>query len=92
MLHLIYAGYIMLTIITPELVKISVTSLLVITFIGIYFQNLKLLNVKLSIKILEIHTKIKILEYVLQSLSYAKKQIEMVSKSIILISRAINLM
>jgi len=81
----------MLTIITPELVKISVTSLLVITFIGIYFQNLKLLNVKLSIKILEIHTKIKILEYVLQSLSYAKKQIEMVSKSIILISRAINL-
>lgn len=91
MLHLIYAGYIMLTIITPELVKISVTSLLVITFIGIYFQNLKLLNVKLSIKILEIHTKIKILEYVLQSLSYAKKQIEMVSKSIILISRAINL-
>lgn len=91
MLHLIYAGYIMLTIITPELVKISVTSLLVITFIGIYFQNLKLLNVKLSIKILEIHTKIKILEYVLPSLSYAKKQIEMVSKSIILISRAINL-
>lgn len=82
----------MLTIITPELVKISVTSLLVITFIGIYFQNLKLLNVKLSIKMLEIHTKIKILEYVLPSLSYAKKQIEMVSKSIILISRAINLM